>query len=335
MDSVLPESSLKPGGAESMNDPAQNGSFVFIVGSPRSGTTIFGELLDQHPQLSQWYEPYFVWDRYFRLAPHDERTVEDATARVKQQIFRDFDRYRKNKKCLVLIDKSPRNSLKIPFILEIFPRARFVHLLRDGRDVTLSIHKEWQRRRAIVNDPAQQGRFNYFEALGVLHKFLARQKFMQDKLKALWFETHGHFINKTGQLNRLRWHGEIGWGPRFKNWRDVYRQSSLLQFAAHQWRACVQCIQRDWDLIGPENRLTIRYEDLITQPETKIGEILDFIGVKSSRVFMDSLPELKAGNCNKWKDEFSISQLNEIYSILTPPLLELGYAASEKWLNQN
>ena len=86
-------------------------SFVFIVGSPRSGTTIFGELLDKHPLISQWYEPYFVWDRFFRMAPHDERTAEDANDRVKAQIYRDFNRYRKHKRCLVLIDKSPRNSL--------------------------------------------------------------------------------------------------------------------------------------------------------------------------------------------------------------------------------
>jgi hypothetical protein len=332
---ILPKLSSKPGGGEHMVNPAKNGSFVFIVGSPRSGTTIFGELLDIHPQLSQWYEPYFVWDRYFRLAPHDERTAADATARVKGQIFGDFDRYRKNKRCLVLIDKSPRNSLKIPFILKIFPRARFVHLFRDGRDVTLSIHKEWQRRRIIVNDPDQQGRFNYFKALGVLKNFLARQTFMQDKLKALWFETHGQFINKTKQLNRLRWHGEIGWGPRFKNWREVYSQSSLLQFNAHQWRACVQCIQRDWGLIQPQNRLTVRYEDLITNPKTKINEILDFIGVKSSKDFMASLPELKASNYNKWKNEFTKGQLKKIYSILTPQLQQLGYAGSEEWLNQN
>jgi len=81
--------------------------------------------------------------------------------------------------------------------------------------------------------------------------------------------------------------------------------------------------------------LTIRYEDLITDPTTKINEILDFIGVKSSGDFMASLPELKAGNYNKWKFEFTDSQLKEIYSILTPLLLELGYAKSEKWLNQN
>jgi len=318
-----------------MDDTAKNSSFVFIVGSPRSGTTILGELLDKHQQLSQWYEPYFVWDRFFRMATHDQRIAADATIRVKGQIFRDFDRYRKNKNCLTLIDKSPRNSLKIPFILKIFPRARFIHLLRDGRDVTLSIHKEWQRRRSIVKDPKQQGRFNYLKALGVLKKFLARQAFMQDKLKALWFETHGHFINKTSQLNRLRWNGEIGWGPRFKNWQEVYSQNTLLQFNAHQWRACVECIQQEWDLIQPENRLTIRYEDLITQPETIINEILDFIGVKSSKDFIDSLPEFKAGNYNKWKAEFTKTQLTEIYSILTPHLLELGYAGSDKWLHQN
>jgi hypothetical protein len=317
-----------------MVDPAKNGSFVFIVGSPRSGTTIFGELLDKHPLLSQWYEPYFVWDRYFRLAAHDERTAADATARVSRQIFRDFDRYRKNKKCLVLIDKSPRNSLKIPFILKIFPRARFVHLLRDGRDVTLSIHKEWHKRRSIVNDPKQKGQFNYFKALSVLKKFLERQTFLQGKLRALWFETHGHFLNKSKQLNRIRWEGEIGWGPRFKNWQGMFAKTSLLQFNAHQWSACVRCIQRDWNLIHQKNRLTLRYEDLITNPEKKVNEILEFIGLSSSKEFIDSLPELKANNFNKWKNEFTPNQLEDIHPILTPHLMKLGYAGSEEWLNE-
>jgi hypothetical protein len=115
----------------------------------------------------------------------------------------------------------------------------------------------------------------------------------------------------------------------------VYAQTSLLQFNAHQWRACVKGIQRDWDLIQHQNRLTIRYEDLIANPGMIINEILDFVGVTSSQEFLASLPELKAGNYNKWKSEFTTSQLKEIYPILTPPLLEWGYAGSEAWLNQN
>jgi len=318
-----------------MNDPFKNGLNVFIVGSPRSGTTILGELLDNHPQISQWYEPYFVWDRFFRMAPHDERSAEDATNRVKEQIFRDFERYRKNKKCRVLIDKSPRNSLKIPFILKIFPNARFIHLLRDGRDVTLSINKEWHRRRIIANDPEKGGQLNHLKALRVLMNFLNRQTFLEDKLRALWFETHGNFINKSRQLNRIRWKGGIGWGPRFKNWQKVYAETSLLQFNANQWNACVKCIQRDWSLIQPQNRLTLRYEDLITNPGKKINEILEFIEIAVSRGFIESLPELKANNYNKWKNEFTPSQLDTIYSILTPQLLSLGYAGSEEWINEN
>ena len=103
-----------------------------------------GEILDKHGQVSQWYEPYFVWDHYFRTVSHDERTAEDAVVKVNYQIYTDFCNYKRKKECLVLIDKSPRNSLKIPFILKIFPEARFIHLLRDGRDVTLSIRKEWK-----------------------------------------------------------------------------------------------------------------------------------------------------------------------------------------------
>ena len=318
-----------------MRGAAETDSFVFIVGSPRSGTTVFAEILDKHPQLSQWYEPYFVWDRYFRMAPHDERSAADATPQVSGQIFREFDRYRKKKTCAALIDKSPRNSLKIPLITKIFPRAKFVHLLRDGRDVTLSIHKEWHRRRRIVEGPDQQGRFNYLKAVDVLKKFLARQTFMRDKFRALWFETHGHFLNKSKQLNRLRWDGAIGWGPRFKGWQAVYAQHSLLQFNAYQWSVCVNRILRDWDLIQPANRLTVRYEDLITDSKTKIEAVLDFIGVNSSRTYWKSLPELKAGNFNKWKTEFGPVELSEISPIVTPQLLEFGYVGSEEWLNQS
>jgi hypothetical protein len=321
--------------AQKMGIPANNDTFVFIVGSPRSGTTILGEILDKHPQVSQWYEPYFVWDHFFRLAADDERTAADATAKVREQIIRDFSRYRKKKGTAVLVDKSPRNSLKIPFILTIFPDARFIHLLRDGRDVTLSIHKEWLRRRSITQNPDNQGRFNYAAAAKILRNFLVRQPFLQDKIRALWFETHGHIFNKAKHLNRLRWKGDIGWGPRFKSWADVYTRTSLLQFNAYQWRNCLKSIQCSWKLISVDHRLTIRYEDLIINPESKIGEIINFMGLTASTDFLSSLPRLEADNYNKWKTEFTKNQLKEIHSILTPELIDQSYAGSEAWLNGN
>jgi hypothetical protein len=316
-----------------MAEKTMGDAFVFIVGSPRSGTTILGELLDKHDQISQWYEPYFVWDRFFRTAPDDERTGADASPEIRKWINRNFSDYRSKKKCSVLIDKSPRNSLKIPFILKIFPQAKFIHLLRDGRDVTLSINKEWLRRQNIIRIPRSKDRFNYGAAYRVIRKFLSRQPFLKDKLRALWFETHGHLINKRKLLNRLRWKGEIGWGPRFKDWERIYRESSLLQFNAYQWLHCLKRIETDWKLIQENNRFVVRYEDLIQAPHQKIEEIVEFLGLSSNKAFFESLPELKADNFNKWKAEFSKEDLKEISPILSTQLKKLGYAQTDRWIN--
>jgi hypothetical protein len=316
-----------------MAENTREDGFAFIVGSPRSGTTILGEILDKHQHISQWYEPYFVWDRYFRAAPDDERTEADATPEISKWIYRNFSKFKKKKKCTVLIDKSPRNSLKIPFILKIFPGAKFIHILRDGRDATLSINKEWLRRQHIVQNPISKGRFNYGKAYQVLLQFISLQPFILDKLRALWFETHGHFINKKKHLHQLRWNGKIGWGPKFRNWEQIYAQSSLLQFNAYQWLHCVQRIETDWHLIPENDRLSVRYEDLIQTPRQVTTEILDFLGFKASNAFFESLPEIKADNYNKWKAAFSKKDLTEIGPILSTQLKKFGYTESEEWIN--
>src|SRR5204863_6522493 len=39
----------------------------------------------------------------------------------------------------VLVEKNPRGSLRVPFLRALFPGARFVHIVRDGRDVACSL----------------------------------------------------------------------------------------------------------------------------------------------------------------------------------------------------
>jgi hypothetical protein len=43
------------------------------------------------------------------------------------------------RKRIVYVEKSPRNSLRIPYIHAVLPRAKFIHIVRDGRDVTCSM----------------------------------------------------------------------------------------------------------------------------------------------------------------------------------------------------
>jgi hypothetical protein len=316
---------------EAMKTMSKGRSVAFIVGSPRSGTTILGEILDKHAQICQWYEPYFVWDRYFRDSQDDKREAQDCSPTIRKEIYKDFSRYGSKMGCQLVVDKSPRNSLKIPFILEIFPQGKFIHILRDGRDVTLSIHKEWNRRQNVIKDAARDNRFNYLEAAKVMRMWLSRQPFLKDKVRAFWFETHGHLLNKSKHLNRLRWDGIVGWGPRFRDWKEIIQKLSILEFNAYQWLSCVENIQKCWPEIPEENRLEIRYEVFITQPEDILTNILQFLNMKGYGEFFHSLPNLKKNNFDKWRKEFSKDQLNEIHPILTPKLLELRYENRANW----
>jgi len=38
---------------------------AFIIGSPRSGTTILENILHCHPHIAELYEPYYLWENFF------------------------------------------------------------------------------------------------------------------------------------------------------------------------------------------------------------------------------------------------------------------------------
>jgi hypothetical protein len=306
--------------------------YVFVVGSPRSGTTILGEILDLHAEINQWYEPNFVWDSHFRLRSDDQRIADDATDEVIAQISGHFSRYRQNTKSRFLVDKSPLNSLKIPFVRQIFPDAKFIHILRDGRDVTLSIHNEWVRRIRTIEGKNSKSGFDYGKASSTISTWLKRQPFLSDRLRALWFETHGHLFDKKKHLNRLRWNGAVGWGPRFKGWEKARSNHTMLQFNVLQWQNCVSSIADSWDDIHPSNKMEIRYENFVQQPLDTLRQVLSFLGCENDPGFENKLPLLKKDNFNKWKSAFSVSQLEEIRPLINPGLTRLGYIKeNEPW----
>lgn len=307
---------------------------VFIIGSPRSGTTLLGELIDIHPEAKLWFEPYFIWDKYFRLAEDDVRKFEDATPEVISYIRRSFKEFAEKSSCFIVIDKSPRNSLKIPFIRRIFPKARFIHIYRDGRDSTLSIHKEWLKK--IYNNKNFSHSIadnikNNLKKWQLYLRWLNMQPFIKDRFKTLWFESHGKFFVKEKSLNRLRWKGRVGWGPRFAGWETAFQSHSLLQFNALQWQMCVSSILDYWHEIPSEFKLAICYEALLKDPHATVKQILEFIGIGYDSLFESKMPEIKSKNFNKWKVEFSQKQIEEIRALLTPNLRLLGYIENNQW----
>ncbi|MFC1976014.1 sulfotransferase [Chloroflexota bacterium] len=302
---------------------------VFIVGAPRSGTTLLGDVLDLHPQVGRWYEPYFILDHYFYDALHDCRTATDATDEVKAYISSAFDYYRRKCRCNIVVDKSPRNSLKIPFLREVFPQARFIHILRDGRDVTLSINKEWQRRRGIIGENK-----DLLQVTNTVKNFLARQPLFKHKVAALRFELNGftNVLDFQNFLHKSRWEGRIGWGPRFKGWQTIIDRVSMVEFNALQWAKCVEAIQQEHQQqLKDSVLLEIRYETLLSHPHETFEKIFDFLEIPFPADFMSQLPPLKTSNYNKWKKGFTKEEKSQIGPILNPLLIQLGYENDDTW----
>jgi hypothetical protein len=145
-----------------------------IVGSPRSGTTLLRVMLDAHSQLAIPPETGFLAlgdtftgkgdklrDSFFDAIvsygeplpswPDFEIPVEDFRA-VLDQItpFNVTDGYRAFYQLYATRrgkarwgDKTPIYCLHLNKIRRVLPEARFVHIIRDGRDAALSLRRMW------------------------------------------------------------------------------------------------------------------------------------------------------------------------------------------------
>lgn len=111
----------------------------FIVGCARSGTSILGELIASHPDVKYIFEAHSIWELGGMGVNESHRlTTEHAVPSVKEQIRNWFDAQLLDESRL-LVEKNPRNILRVPYIKEIFPEAKIIHIVRDGRDVACSM----------------------------------------------------------------------------------------------------------------------------------------------------------------------------------------------------
>lgn len=117
---------------------------IFIIGAPRSGTTFLGECLGTDPNISYHFEPILTKaaTRYVHEGLWSDRFAQWYYRAVYGWLMRlHFDAD------LCFAEKTPQISLIIPFLQQTFPQARFIHIIRDGRDAALSLSKKpWYKK---------------------------------------------------------------------------------------------------------------------------------------------------------------------------------------------
>ena len=155
---------------------------IFIVGAPRSGTTLLRFMLSSHPRIYIPHESYFI-PRFFLRNPcrpmqraqairvlefilnarpfiddwkierPDPASFIDALPDLTPASFLDalYSQYAGIYGAERWGDKTPTYTNYISLISEIFPKAQFIHIIRDGRDAALSALNAYKKDRFYVD----------------------------------------------------------------------------------------------------------------------------------------------------------------------------------------
>jgi hypothetical protein len=222
---------------------------IFIVAAPRSGSTLLFETLNKHPDIwSLANESHGEIENIPGLSPRDRHyhsnilTADDATPGVSKELKRIFaERLRQNEESsyaflplgqhpasIRMLEKTPKNALRIPFLNSIFPDALFIYLHRKPEPNLASMIEAWQSGRFVTYRDLPDWR-------GLPWSLLLTpgwQKLPQDELAIItanqWQEANDTIMRDLTALPRNRW--------RVLTYEDMVR--SPKEMLSRLWEFC-------------------------------------------------------------------------------------------------
>jgi hypothetical protein len=125
-----------------------NKKIIFIVGMPRSGTSLIEQIISSHPDVYgsgelEYLERLMVNNFYIdnqlkvpNLESEDNQELVDKISSKYHELIEEFNSDQKN-----ITDKAPLNFRWIGFIKILFPNAKIIHSVRNPKDNCLSLYK--------------------------------------------------------------------------------------------------------------------------------------------------------------------------------------------------
>ncbi len=141
---------------------------IFILGMPRTGSTLIEQILISHPKVETIGETDRFRDAQLALPSY---AFPERMAELAPQVYRKIGRrYRKGMpNAARVVDKMPRNRYFAGLIHMALPKAKIIHTMRDPRDMAISAYSVWFRDgQRWSNDIEEIGR--YYNAYARLMK---------------------------------------------------------------------------------------------------------------------------------------------------------------------
>lgn len=229
---------------------------IFVVGMPRSGTTLIEQVLASHPavhgagELRDLQRLADDWSLAHGLP------LPEAAPLLPDHAWRDLgEAYveavaRRAPGARYIVDKMPSNFTLIGLIRMALPRAKIIHAIRDPLDTCVSFFsKLFSGRHPFAYDLAELGR--YYRAYQHLMEYW-RQAVPEDAMIDVRYEDM--IDDMEGQARRLLAHCGLDWDPRcldFHRTERVVRTASAMQVRQPLYRTSVGRWQAYGELIDP------------------------------------------------------------------------------------
>lgn len=283
--------------------PAELKRPIILLGNFRSGTTLLQRVIASNPDVVSLYEPVGLWLYADPSRSHDEFTADDATDRVKGYIRAQFLKYQRENGNRTIIEKTPHNILRIPYVREIFPDAHFLYIVRNPLSFISSVELKWQRaasKRTLMKrlrtTPITQ-----------MHLYVTR------------------LIEQQWRKRVLRRKYLSVWGPRYDGIHEDVRNEDMLTVIARQWARAASKADHDLAQFDDGQVLRMRYEDFVADPLEHLKRICSHCDLQMTDEMVDFVRStVKTDRQAKWQ-RFDAEQLARIIPELRDQMLRDGY----------
>lgn len=231
---------------------------VIIIGAGRSGTNILRDTLSALPNWTTWDcdEINLIWRHGNMTRPDDEFPASAARPEVRNFIRASFDKIGTQPGTEFVLEKTCANSLRVPFVDAVTPEAKYIYIVRDGRDVALSAARRWTASPEM--------------------------RYLMKKLRYAPVSDIPYYAARFIQNRVHQWRSkerrQAIWGPRFKGMDDFVRSHGLIEICAKQWAECVKSSDAAFDAMPDGKVFRVHYEEFVAAPVETLTRIGDWLG---------------------------------------------------------
>ena len=290
---------------------------IFIIGAPRSGTSLFQKIVRSHPSVwSLPSESDMIWDRFchpsLRGWESEVMRAADVTDEAKHVIQRMYAEYtmpasfwRKIEKTNIIWASKRNRSLRLffkPLYRKFFP-------LLQRLSVKPNVEK-----RLLDKTASNCFRLAYINEIFPDAKIIYPTRDGRSSVNSLingWKNPDRFFTYKVPISLNIEGYEHQGWKFMLPPGWEKYKASTIEEVCAFQWVACHKAMQAEICKPKYTGRVKIvKLEDLIKSPIAQITQLLEFVELDVSLFPMKALETLPIVNSpdniaspEKWKNQ--------------------------------